>query len=271
MSGEAAVSEEQPTAPREGVGSYIYGIVLAGTAVPEGLEPIPTETEAGLGLVTVGALSAIVSDIRTDRRLGTRKDLLAHEQVLNAVAGESSVLPMRFGAVVRDDRAVADELLAPHEDYFVRALGEIDGLTQFILRGRYDQDAVLSRMLADDPQIQQLREKVAGVDEDASYYDRIALGEAISHSMDRLRASDVDATLEDLGRFAVATSVKEAGSDEDAVNVAFLVRRDHRTDFERAVDDLGDRWDGRVNLRLVGPTAIFDFLPEYDAPATDEG
>jgi hypothetical protein len=48
--------------------------------------------------------------------------------------------------------------------------------------------------------------------------------------------------------------------------VAFLVRSDHRGDFERAVDDLGDAWSGRVELRLIGPTAPFDFLPEYDPP-----
>ncbi|HEY2220583.1 GvpL/GvpF family gas vesicle protein [Actinomycetospora sp.] len=271
MSGDVGVDTEQSSTD-DAVGSYIYGIIPAGTRIPEGLTPIPGgDDEGGLGLVTVGELAAVVSDVVTTRALGTRKDLMAHETVLNAIAQDSPVLPMRFGAVVTDDDAVADELLTPHQDYFVRALGQMDGLTEFSLRGEYDQTAVLTRIVEDNPEIQQLRERIAGVDEDASYYDRIKLGEAISHSVDRLRQADADATLDALERYAVATVVKEPGGENGAVHVAFLVRRDHRTDFERAVDDLGDAWSGRVDLRLIGPTAAFDFLPEYDPPEEGQG
>jgi hypothetical protein len=272
MSGEATMSTEQEeNAPRTGVGSYIYGIVPVGTRIPDDLAPLPQEGDPGIGLVVAGDLAAVVSDISTDRPLGTRKDLMAHEQVLNAIAQDTPVLPMRFGAVVTDDDAVADELLTPHQDYFVRALEQMKGLTEFLLRGDYDQTAVLTRIVEDNPEIQRLREQIAGLDEDASYYDRIKLGEAISNSMDRLRQQDADATLDALERFAEATVVKEPGGENGAVHVAFLVRTDHRSDFERAVDELGDAWSGRVNLRLIGPTAAFDFLPEYEAPDQDGG
>ena len=213
----------------------------------------------------------MVSDVAISRPLGTRKDLMAHETVLNAIAQSSPVLPMRFGAVVTDDDAVADELLTPHQDYFVKALGQMEGLTEFSLRGDYDQNAVLTRIVEDNPEIQQLRERIARRGRGRSYYDRIKLGEAISHSMDRLKQVDADATLDALERYAIATVVKEPGGENGAVHVAFLVRRDHRSDFERAVDDLGDEWSGRVNLRLIGPTAAFDFLPEYEAPDEDQG
>lgn len=247
--------------------SYIYGIVPAGVRIPDGLDPIPYGEEGNqLGLVTEGRLAAVVSDVAADRALGTRKDLMAHEAVLNAIAQETPVLPMRFGAVVTDDDAVAEELLAPHQDYFVRALEQLEGHLEFRLRGDYDQNAVLTRIVEADPRIQTLREKITGVDEDASYYDRIKLGEAISQAMDQLRADDAQACVDALAKFAVATEVKEAGGENGAVHLAFLIRTDHRSDFERAVDELGDAWSGRIELRLIGPTAAFDFLPEFEAP-----
>jgi len=270
VSGESTVAttvENSDQASDQAVGSYIYGIIPAGVRIPEGLDPIPTaEDGGGLGLVTHGDLAAVVSDVATDRALGTRKDLLAHEAVLNAIAQETSVLPMRFGAVVKDDDAVADELLAPHQDYFVRALEQLRGHTEFRLRGDYDQDVILRRIVESDPQIQRLREAIAGVDEDASYYDRIKLGEAISHAVDRLRAEDAQATVDALVSHVVAHEVKEVGGENGAVHVAFLVHVDHRADFEAAVDDLGAAWAGRVELRLIGPTAAFDFLPAFDVP-----
>lgn len=272
MSEESAVSTDQEAPARSGLGSYVYGIIRADTRIPEGLEPIPHgDGGGGLGLITQGALAAVVSDVGTERPLGTRQDLMAHERVLNAIAADAAVLPMRFGAVVADDDAVADELLAPHQDYFVQALDAMDGLAEFSLRGDYDESAVIGRIVSENPEIEKLREKIDGVDEDASYYDRIRLGEAISQVMDRLRQEDADAVLDALERYAVATTVKEPGGQNGAVHVAFLVRRDHRSDFERAVDDLGDAWGGRVDLRLIGPTAAFDFLPEYEAPAEGEG
>lgn len=266
MSEETRVSTDQQS-PTRVVGSYVYGIIRAGQRIPEGLEPIPRGDEVGgLGLVTHGDLAAVVSDVATDKPLGTRRDLLAHEQVLNAIAQDAAVLPMRFGAVVTDDDAVAQELLAPHGEYFVQALDSMAGLVQFSLRGQYDESAVIGRIVEDDPEIQRLRDAVAGVDEAASYYDRIKLGEAISQSMERLRTQDAEAAVDALSRFATSTVVKEVDGENGAVHVAFLVHRDHRTDFEQAVDGLGGEWEGRVALRLVGPTAAFDFLPEYEAP-----
>jgi hypothetical protein len=256
----------------ERVGSYVYGILRSGQRIPDGLEGIDTGSEAGesgLGLVSSGPLAAVVSDVAVDRPLGTRQHLLAHERVLNAIAVETAVLPMRFGGVLTDDDAVRAELLEPHRDYFARALDDMADLIQFSLRGDYDQDVVLTRIVEENPSIRDLRERISGMDEDSSYYDRVKLGEAVSQAMDAIRANDADATLEALGRYAVATVVKEASGETGAVHVAFLVRRDHRSDFERAVDDLGDEWSGRVELRLFGPTACFDFLPEYDVPDQD--
>lgn len=253
----------------ERVGSYVYGILRSGQRIPDGLEGIDTGSEAGesgLGLVSSGPLAAVVSDVAVDRPLGTRQHLLAHERVLNAIAVETAVLPMRFGGVLTDDDAVRTELLDPHRDYFTRALDDMADLVQFSLRGDYDQGVVLTRIVEENPSIRDLRERISGMDEDSSYYDRVKLGEAVSQAMDAIRANDADATVDALGRYAVATVVKEVSGETGAVHVAFLVRRDHRTDFERAVDDLGDEWSGRVELRLFGPTACFDFLPEYDVP-----
>jgi Gas vesicle synthesis protein GvpL/GvpF len=245
------VEAEQPT--------YVYGLIKAETEIPDGL--------AGLGpsgrvsTVAVGRVAAIVSDVPTDRPLGVRGDLVAHEMVLDAVAARDAVVPMRFPAVV-EERAVVDELLAPNEEHFVTLLENLEGRSQFTLTGRYEQDAVLREVLEGDEEIRALREKVRELPEDASYYDRVRLGELIVGALEQRREVEGAGIIDRLEPFAVATVANQLGAPEDVVNAAFLVERERQEEFENAVEGVGEELAGRVRLRLLGPVAPYDFTPE---------
>lgn len=247
--------------------TYVYAVVAAEAGIPEGLEPVG-EDPGELELLDHRSLAAVVSDVPVDKPLGRRQDLMAHERVVNAIAEQMTVLPMRFGGVVENDQAVVDELLEQNHDYFVWALEQLEGCVQFVLHGRYDQDTLLRRILSGDGEAAQLSESIRGQDPDATYYERIRLGEMIASRVEQERAADAAAAEERLASFAVAVLVKEAGGEDGAVNLSVLVRRDHRSEFEQAVDALGDEWGDRVALRLIGPVAPFDFLPE---PVDEDG
>lgn len=250
----------------DGSATYVYAVVGAGTDLPEGLEAVGGGTE--LAVIDHGKLGAVVSDIAADRPLGKRADLIAHETVVNTLAREAAVLPMRFGGVVSDDRAVVDELLGEHHDYFAWALEQLEGCHQYVLHGRYDQDELVRGILEADPQLAELGASLRGQEPDATYYERIRLGEGIAKQAERIREADAERAVSVLEPFAVALAVKEIAEEDGAVHIAALVHRDRRSDFDRAVDALGDEWADRVALRLLGPVAPYDFLPE--APDGEE-
>jgi hypothetical protein len=239
--------------------TYVYGLVGADTDLPDGL--------AGLGpsgrvsTIAHGRVAAIVSDVPTDRPLGTRDDLLAHEAVVDTVAATAAVLPMRFPAVVEDE-GVVKELLAPHHDHFEAVLGELEGRVQFTLKGRYQQDVVLREVLEGHKEIQGLQEKVRELPEEASYYDRVRLGELVVAALEERRDDEAAQMLERLRPFAVSTVANPPGQPEDLINAAFLVERERAREFEDAVEDLGRELIDRVRLRLLGPLAPYDFVPE---------
>ncbi len=246
--------------------TYVYAVVSADADLPVDLEPVGGSPD-GIAIIEHGDLAAVVSDVPVDKPLGRRADLVAHERVVNSIAAETTVLPMRFGGVVSDDRAVIDELLAEHHDWFHRALDELDGCVQFVLHGRYEEDALFSRILEQNSEIARLSESVRGQDPDATYYERIRLGEAISKEVEGARAVDATAAEQWLAPYAEAVTSKEIADEDGAVHIAVLVHRDRRSDFEQAVDSLGDEWDARVVLRLIGPVAPYDFLPSPDVEA----
>ena len=61
---------------------------------------------------------------------------------------------------------------------------------QYTLKGRYEQDVVLREVLEDDPELRALHEHIRSLPEDASYYDRVKLGELVVAALEQRREVD---------------------------------------------------------------------------------
>jgi hypothetical protein len=239
--------------------TYVYGLVAADAQLPGDLTGVGPSGK--VSTIVHGDVAAIVSDVPMDRPLGTRDDLLAHETVVETVAASATVLPMRFPAVV-ETAGVVEELLAPHHDRFVTALGGLEGRVQYTLKGRYEQDVVLREVVAADPEIQALRAEIRDLPEDVTYHQRLRLGELVAGAFEERRDTEGAQLVERLRTQAVEVAVHRPGRPADVVDAAFLVERKRAHEFEEAVEQLGAELHGRARMRLLGPLAPYDFVPE---------
>jgi hypothetical protein len=238
--------------------TYVYGLMPADAELPDDLVGIGPSGR--VSKITHGKLAAIVSDVPMDRPLGTRDDLIGHEAVVDQVAAQTAVLPMRFPAVV-EEAGVVEELLEPHHDKFLEILAGLANRVQYTLKGRYLEDTVLREVLDSDEEIRALREKVHELPEDASYYDRVKLGELVVGALEDRREFDASRMLERIAPTVVDTVQHQPASPEDVINAAFLVERNREREFSVAVEEVGREYDGQVRLRLLGPLAPYDFVP----------
>jgi hypothetical protein len=239
--------------------TYVYGII------PEDIELADGTTGVGdppgeVRVVRHGEIAALVSDVDPDKPLGRPDDLVAHEELLDASAADVPVLPLRFGSVVTDDEAVVSELLQTHHDDFAAALQELEGKAEYIVRGRYTENAILREVLGENDEAAELGEQIRGADENATRDARIRLGEIISDAISAKRERDTQAVGDALGDLVEASLVREPTHELDAVYVAFLAENEKADDLERELRKLGDRWQGRIELRLMGPLAAYDFV-----------
>lgn len=244
---------------RPDVACYVYGIL------PEDVEM--TEDALGVGdppakvrIVRHGEIAALVSDVDVDRPLGRAQDLVAHERLLDDVAAEVPVLPLRFGAVMTTPEAVVEELLTPHHDSFAAALKQIEGRSQFVLKARYAEQPVLIEVLSENAEARQLRDRIRQLPEEVTRSERMRLGELITHIIAAKREADTQAVVERFEPVTAAAVVREPSHERDAAHVAFLVENDRWDDFERAVEELRADWGARVEVRLLGPMAPYDFV-----------
>jgi hypothetical protein len=238
-------------------GVYVYGILPADVELTEELRGVGNHE---VKLVRSGQLAALVSEVDLFGPLGTPEDLQTHQEILDSTATGAPILPLRFGAVVTSEDAVISELLEPNEDEFAAALDELDGRVQYLVKGRYDERAILEEILSENQEAAQLREQIIDVDPDATREERIRLGEIINEAVSAKREEDTQEMLSAMEGKAVASVVRDPTHELDAVNVAFLVEEDKDEELDQAVDDLADRWEGRVELRILGPMAPYDFV-----------
>lgn len=246
-----APAEPHPT------GIYVYGIV-----------PADVETEGDavgvddsrVSTIRHGDVAALVSEISVDRPLGKPADLQAHARLLDGTARVAPVLPLRFGAVLTDADAVKDELLTAHADEFAAAMEQLEGKAQFVVKGRYVEQALLWEVIGENEQASALRETIRDQPEAATRDARMALGEIVANAIVAKREDDTRTVVDALDSLADSVKVREPTHEEDAAHVAVLVEVARQDELEHAVGALAEQWDGRVEMRLLGPLAAYDFV-----------
>lgn len=244
--------------PAQAAGWYVYGIV------PADVRP-PRKRTVGDGhhrstLIRYRDIAALTSPVELGVPLGTPDDLIAHQRMLDAVAARAAVLPLRFGAVLAEGDDVRKVLLADHHAEFAEALGKFAGTVQFVVAGRYSEDAVLTEIVREHGEVAELAAAIRGKDELATRDLRIRLGEAVNSAITGKRDADTARFAAQVEPYCEAITAREPSHEQDAVCLALLVRRGQEDELRQQVGEVADQWRDRENIRLLGPMAPYDFV-----------
>jgi hypothetical protein len=236
--------------------TVVYGIVRAETpldGVPAGIGGAP------VGRVVSGGLAALVSPVEGEQLRATRRDLLSHSAVLGRAIAAGPVLPLRFGIVLRDEDAVAQELLEPRHDELTALLQRFERLVELRVKAFYDEEAVLREIVRSDPAIARLNEETRAAPEASTQPQRVRLGEAVARALEARRESDARAIFARLRPLSEDAVVEDAESSL-AFTGSFLVDRGRVEAFDQAMDELAREQEGRMTFKYLGPLPPHSFV-----------
>ena len=240
-----------------GTGLFVYAVVRADRALPEGLAGVDG---APLTLLPYGSIAAVVGEVALERPPGRRADLTAYGAVMEALVDGGPVAPISFGCVMPDEQTVVAELLALREPGLTALLDQLQGRVQYNLRATYVEELALREIADADPEIVRLRERTRDVPEDARVEERIRLGELVARAWDRLARADAEHLLSQTTSMLAAHSLRRDPGPSAALDAALLVERDRSQELEDALELLAEQAHGRLSLSLVGPLAPYDFV-----------
>ena len=153
---------------------------------------------------------------------------------------------------------VTSQLLAPNGEELSYTLDELDSWREYVIRGRYVEQAVLESALSQNEEAARLAEEIRGADPDATRDARIQLGQLISQLITVLRARDTQVAQDAMAGHCVASVIREPAHELDAVHIAYLLDAGQEKHLDQVVKDLAKAWEGQVELEVLGPLLATD-------------
>ena len=256
---------------RAGNGAYLYAVVprprqkqklALGTGV--GDPPLAVEVVAHRDVAAVvspvphgGAVGDAEEGARQKVR-AMRRDMIAHTDVLNRLLESTTLLPVRFGVVMPNERAVVETLLEPQHNVLVAHLERLEGAVEINLKANYKEELVLREVVREQPHLS--RQAARGGGGASALADRIDLGKQVAAAVEAKRDRDAQWLVDQLAPLARDVSVAEPASELMVLNASFLVERDAIDRFDRRLNKMSRETTPRMRLTCVGPLPPYSFV-----------
>lgn len=243
---------------------YVYCVLpatAAGDAAgagPDGVDGRPVEVTA------LDDVAALTSTVAGPRARPSRANVLAHEKVVGTAHRNGPTAPVRFGTVVSGGKAEVRTFLEEDGHYFRALLKDFEDRDEYRLKCRYLPDLALREVVESSRAIQRLRDKQRS-GRTVQPSEQIRLGEVVAAGLEDLRRRDAVATLQAVRSQVQDWSELEERSDEVAVHLAVMVERAATAGLEQALERFADQQSGRLQIELVGPLPLWDFVPDLSA------
>lgn len=235
---------------------YVYGITPAGVRPPraQGVNGAPVRllTESGL----CAAVSAAPVRLRPRRR-----DLMAHQAVLEELMTQGPVLPMRF-AVLSPEADVLCSELRTDAAHWAKQLDGVRGCVEMNVKGAA-VPGYFAELVRRDENLRTLARRTR---RRPDYEANVRLGEALARGVGREARRAAQEVLTHLAPLAVRT-VRGPVDDEQVLSTSFLVRSADEPRFREAVAARAREVGDRLALSVTGPLPCYSFVDPRPAPA----
>ena len=222
---------------------YLYGVTRP-RDVPQRLE------EQGVFLVSAEGRAAVVSELDEGPVEATRRNLLAHADVVEQLHEEAVVLPARFGYILESrDQALELLDLSEVEELLERHANNCE----LTLSGKYEE-SVLAEV---GRGLQPLRDAYRA---EPSVEVGIALGEAVGDALAARRQRDKDLVLDDLTPHILDVVTSEPAGEFAAFDLALLAERGAVKSIEAQLEELAAQLSPPLHFKLVGPLPPYSFV-----------
>ena len=250
--------EKEVDIPKEG--KYIYGIIRHADPLDYG--PIGMGKRADLVYgINFKDISAIVSNSPIIQYEARRVNMITHERVLEEVMKQFTVLPVRFSTISEhnDDSGILRIL---EKDYkkFDDLLTKMEGKKELGLKVLTKEAVIYESIIEKYDEIRLLRGKLMNLPADKTHYQRMKIGEMVAEALKKETENYKNSILDILNPLSVDVKINDSYGEMMIINVAFLVKNLAESAFDKAVNDLEEKFGRFMTFKYVGTLPLYNFV-----------
>lgn len=237
-------------------GLYLYGIFsdpIPASISLKGLDSQPVHSEV------IEGFTFLYSDAKQEKYLASRKNLISHEKVLEQAMQEGfrTLLPLRFGLVVKNWETVVTQLIKPCERQLRELFQKLAGKREVSIKILWDTKAELQAMMDANLELKQKRDRMEG--KNLSMDEVIEIGQLIEANLKLRKESVIQAFFNELKPLAHDVIESEPMTEEMIYNAAFLIPWDNESQFSERVEVVDRQFGNRLRIRYNNFTAPYTF------------
>ncbi len=243
-------------------GIYIYGIINSYTNM--NLNSYNTKEGDKVYNIPHRDISAVVSDSKMfDFSLMT-KDILARQLIKHQVVIEeimnlgNTIIPMKLGTLVFNESEVKNLLdrgYSLSKDIFKK----INDAVEIDLAVTWNDLTSVLKEIGEGKEIRDFKKKILENAREFTIENKIKIGAMIKNELDKLRENISSEILVYFKNACNGVKTHSLMDDRMVTNIALLIEKAKQKDFDRKVDELNSKFDGKLNFRCVGPLPPYSF------------
>jgi len=237
-------------------GKYLYAIMALVEDRPYDVAGIDG---GAVHSVSNGRVAAVVSDCAHQKLRPERAHLAAHKEVLKRLMLDTTVLPMAFGIIADDVKAVR-RMLSLNQKEFLEQLGRVAGKVEMCLRVNWDVPNIFEFFVDIHPELRAARDRLLGNQREPRQEDKIELGQLFDRILNEDREAHSEKLEGALAPFCAEIKRSPPRNVNEVANLNCLVGRDGQKQLEDAVFQAAGLFDNNYAFDLNGPWAPHNFV-----------
>jgi len=205
-------------------------------------------------------LACVISSTSMTKFVISRKNLIAHEKVIEKIMGEyDAVLPVRFCTVATSSEEIRN-LLMKNYHVLKNSLRSMDNKIELGLKVFWQDMEDVFKEIASIKKIKRLKEKLIKSSISVNTNEKVSLGKKVKDILEKKREIEAENILEVLRPKCIEFRRNKIIGDKMILNCAFLIDKSHARDFDEHVEKLNKIYEDRLKLKYIGPIAPFNFV-----------
>lgn len=206
-------------------------------------------------------IGAVISSIPFKQMASNMNDIESHQRVVEAARSVCTVLPVRFGVILKNEEGIKKLLANSYKDYSSK-IARLRGKEEIgikILLGKTHMKKI-QVMVEKSDSIVKLKKEISLSKPGASHFLKLKLQDAIKTEMHH----KIDQMVNEINNSLMASAndkvLLKNDIDEIVFNAAYLVEKQRISDFDAKVQELKRKYDGEgMTLHKSGPWAPYSF------------